>query len=48
MQFSVHVRRQSRYVVLACAFMGAMIGNIQAFIIYPFANAFYRLSSSRT
>ena len=43
-QFSLFMFwQQSRYVVLACAFMGAMIGNIQAFIIYPFFNAFYRL-----
>ena len=43
-QFSLFMFwQQSRYVVLACAFTGAMIGNIQAFIIYPFFNAFYRL-----
>ena len=35
--------QESRYVVLACSFMGATIGNIQGFIIYPFFNAFYRL-----
>jgi hypothetical protein len=31
-----------RWVVETCAFVGAMMGNIQAFIIYPFFNAFYR------
>ena len=32
----------ARWVVETCAFVGAMMGNIQAFIIYPFFNAFYR------
>lgn len=32
----------SRTVVETCAFVGAFIGNLQAFVIYPFFTAFYR------
>jgi len=29
-------------VVTACAFAAAVVGNLQAFVVYPFFNAFYR------
>lgn len=30
------------WVVMVCAFAAAVMGNLQAFVIYPFFNAFYR------
>ena len=36
----------SKRVVEACALVAGVIGDLQAFIVYPFFNAFYRTNSS--